>query len=103
MLAGCGIYLHETEDLSIFAIWLFIWLILSNAALTITFDYVIYRVRDLMRSGVLKLSEKPIWYDVYGAFPPKRDPLHLKPHTRPCIMKQNTVWEIFYKEDEVRA
>uniref|UniRef100_G3N5G9 Small ribosomal subunit protein mS23 n=1 Tax=Gasterosteus aculeatus TaxID=69293 RepID=G3N5G9_GASAC len=67
------------------------------------FGTVFTRVRDLMRSGVIKPLEKPIWYDVYEAFPPKRDPLHVKPHTRPVTKKQETVPEIFYKEDEVRA
>uniref|UniRef100_A0A3Q3J3D6 Small ribosomal subunit protein mS23 n=1 Tax=Monopterus albus TaxID=43700 RepID=A0A3Q3J3D6_MONAL len=64
---------------------------------------VVVRVRDLMRSGVIKLSEKPIWYDVYKAFPPKRTPLYVKPHTRPSTKKQETVPEIFYREDEVRV
>lgn len=66
-------------------------------------DDVLIRVRDLMRSGVLKPTQKPIWYDVYKAFPPKRPPLHVKPHTRPSTKTQETVPEIFYKEDEVRA
>ncbi|XP_023265199.1 28S ribosomal protein S23, mitochondrial-like [Seriola lalandi dorsalis] len=67
------------------------------------FGTVFTRVRDLMRSGVIKPSEKPVWYDVYQAFPPKRDPLHVKPHFRPSTKKQETVPEIFYREDEVRA
>ncbi|XP_070762415.1 small ribosomal subunit protein mS23 [Enoplosus armatus] len=67
------------------------------------FGTVFTRVRDLMRSGVMKPTEKPIWYDVYEAFPPKRDPLYVKPHTRPCTKKQEAVPEIFYGEDEVRA
>ncbi|KAK2847578.1 hypothetical protein Q5P01_010577 [Channa striata] len=64
---------------------------------------VFTRVRDLMRSGVIKPTEKPIWYDVYKAFPPKRAPLYVKPHTRPSLKKEETVPEIFYREDEVRA
>ncbi|XP_071327640.1 small ribosomal subunit protein mS23 isoform X1 [Trachinotus anak] len=67
------------------------------------FGTVFTRVRDLMRSGVIRPSEKPIWYDVYQAFPPKRDPLHVKPHFRPSTKKQDAVPEIFYREDEVRA
>ncbi|XP_072249245.1 small ribosomal subunit protein mS23 isoform X1 [Leuresthes tenuis] len=67
------------------------------------FGTVFSRVRDLMRSRVIKPHEKPIWYDVYMAFPPKRDPLYVKQHTRPCINEQETVPEIFYGEDEVRA
>lgn len=61
------------------------------------------RVRDLMRTGVIKPSEKPIWYDVFEAFPPKKAPLYVKPHTRPYTKKQDAVPEIFYREDEVRA
>lgn len=67
------------------------------------FGTVFSRVRDLMRSGVIKQSQKPIWYDVYEAFPPKRDPLHVKSLSRPSATKQEAVPEIFYREDEVRA
>ncbi|XP_066542754.1 28S ribosomal protein S23, mitochondrial [Hoplias malabaricus] len=68
------------------------------------FGTVYTRIRDLMRSGVIKVSEKPLWFDVYAAFPPKRDPLYVKPSRklRPQ-KKQDPVPEIFYKEDEVRA
>jgi small subunit ribosomal protein S23 len=31
-------------------------------------DVCIFRVRDLLKSGVLK--EKPVWYDVVATFPP---------------------------------
>lgn len=55
-----------------------------------------------MHSGVMKPQEKPIWYDVYKAFPPKRDPLYVKPVSRPT-RKQDPVPEIFYKEDDIRA
>nr|XP_020496642.1 28S ribosomal protein S23, mitochondrial [Labrus bergylta] len=67
------------------------------------FGNVFTRVRDLMRSGVIQRSAKPVWYEVYEAFPPKRDPLHVKPWRRAGIKKQETVPEIFYREDEVRA
>ncbi|XP_029302222.1 small ribosomal subunit protein mS23 [Cottoperca gobio] len=67
------------------------------------FGTVFTRVRDLIRAGIIKPSQKPIWYDVYEAFPPKREPLYVKPHTRTCTKKRDTVPEIFYKEDEVRA
>lgn len=67
------------------------------------FGTVFTRVRDLMRSGVIKESEKPIWYDVYQAFPPKKEPLYVKPVTKIYGKKQVTVPEIFYKEDEVRS
>ncbi|XP_053177221.1 28S ribosomal protein S23, mitochondrial [Scomber japonicus] len=67
------------------------------------FGTVFTRIRDLMRSGVIQSAEKPIWYDIYKAFPPKRDPLHVKQHTRACTKKHQTVPEIFYREDDVRA
>ncbi|KAM7399919.1 hypothetical protein PAMP_019155 [Pampus punctatissimus] len=67
------------------------------------FGTIFTRIRDLMRSGVIQPTEKPIWYDVYEAFPPKRDPLHVKQHTRVCPKKQETVPEIFFIEDQVRA
>lgn len=56
-----------------------------------------------MRSGVIQKADKPIWYDVYEAFPPKREPLYVKKQFRPAVNKQDSVPEIFYREDEVRA
>ncbi|XP_076002244.1 small ribosomal subunit protein mS23 [Genypterus blacodes] len=67
------------------------------------FGTVFTRVRDLLRSGVMKPSEKPIWYDVYEAFPPTRDPRYVKIQTKPDRKKMETVSDIFYKEDEIRA
>uniref|UniRef100_A0A3Q2ZRQ7 Small ribosomal subunit protein mS23 n=1 Tax=Kryptolebias marmoratus TaxID=37003 RepID=A0A3Q2ZRQ7_KRYMA len=67
------------------------------------FGTVFSRVRDLMLSGVIKPANKPLWYDVYTAFPPKRDPSYVKPHKRVGIKTQQNVPEIFYKEDEIRA
>ncbi|XP_061576164.1 28S ribosomal protein S23, mitochondrial [Cololabis saira] len=64
---------------------------------------VFTRVRDLMRSGVMKRSQKPLWYDVYEAFPPKRDPVHVRPLGRPLPSRLENVPEIFYREDAVRA
>ncbi|KAM6932953.1 small ribosomal subunit protein mS23 [Xenentodon cancila] len=64
---------------------------------------VFSRVRDLMRSGVIKLSQKPLWYDVYEAFPPKRVPLHVRAVSRPLPNRQENVPEIFYREDGIRA
>ncbi|KAJ8280874.1 hypothetical protein GJAV_G00060270 [Gymnothorax javanicus] len=67
------------------------------------FGTVFTRVRDLMRAGVMKEKDKPIWYDVYAAFPPKREPLYVKPQTRVYRERTDTVPDIFYKEDAVRA
>ncbi|XP_058601085.1 28S ribosomal protein S23, mitochondrial isoform X3 [Onychostoma macrolepis] len=67
------------------------------------FGTVFTRVRDLMRAGVIKHEERPIWFDVYAAFPPKRDPLYEKPVRPLKIHAADTVPEILYKEDEIRA
>ncbi|KAG8041212.1 hypothetical protein G9C98_002200 [Cotesia typhae] len=32
------------------------------------------RVQSLLKSGAVKWEDKPIWYDVYEAFPPKNEP-----------------------------
>lgn len=61
------------------------------------------RVRDLMRSGVIKESKKPVWFDVYAAFPPKREPLYVKPVRKVWRKTEENVPEIFYKEDQIRA
>ncbi|XP_069766623.1 small ribosomal subunit protein mS23 isoform X2 [Narcine bancroftii] len=60
------------------------------------------RVRDLLRSGVLKEYQKPSWFDVYAAFPPKREPIYQKPKQR-FGKAQDPVQEIFYQEDMIRA
>ncbi|CAH2222996.1 28S ribosomal S23, mitochondrial [Pelobates cultripes] len=59
------------------------------------------RVRDLLRSGVIKPNNKPIWFDVYTAFPPKREPLYEKPSTSRKV--EDNVPAIFYQEDLIRA
>ncbi|XP_016416490.1 28S ribosomal protein S23, mitochondrial-like isoform X2 [Sinocyclocheilus rhinocerous] len=67
------------------------------------FGTVFTRVRDLMRAGVIKHEERPIWFDVYAAFPPKREPLYEKPVRPLKIHAADTVPEILYKEDAIRA
>ncbi|XP_040183918.1 28S ribosomal protein S23, mitochondrial-like [Rana temporaria] len=63
---------------------------------------VFTRTRDLIRAGVIKQNEKPIWYDVYAAFPPKREPSYVSPPKRRPKPVDN-VPAIFYKEDIIRA
>ncbi|XP_043574146.1 28S ribosomal protein S23, mitochondrial [Chiloscyllium plagiosum] len=60
------------------------------------------RVRDLLRAGVMKESEKPCWYDVCAAFPPKYEPVYAQPKER-FGKVQDPVQEIFYQEDTIRA
>lgn len=46
--------------------------------------------------------EKPLWFDVYAAFPPLREPVYRVPRPRYGKVK-DVVPPIFYQEDEVRA
>uniref|UniRef100_A0A8D0G7V4 Small ribosomal subunit protein mS23 n=1 Tax=Sphenodon punctatus TaxID=8508 RepID=A0A8D0G7V4_SPHPU len=63
---------------------------------------VFTRTRDLMRSGVMPVSKKPLWYDVYVAFPPLREPFYRE--SRPYYGKaKDVIPPILYKEDEIRA
>ncbi|KAG7281419.1 hypothetical protein CRUP_029868 [Coryphaenoides rupestris] len=66
------------------------------------FGTVFTRVRDLKRSGVIQPSDTPVWYEVFKAFPPKRDPVYVKPYYTTASRK-DPVAEIFYKEDKIRA
>ncbi|XP_028133793.2 probable 28S ribosomal protein S23, mitochondrial [Diabrotica virgifera virgifera] len=55
------------------------------------------RTTGLIRSGALRWEDRPIWYDIYEAFPPKEEPRFDKPVPN---IKLKT---IFYKEDKIRA
>lgn len=50
-----------------------------------------------MRSGALKAEDKPIWFDVYAAFPPLAEPRFDRP--APNV----SVRPIFYAEDVARS
>ncbi|KAJ6657899.1 hypothetical protein lerEdw1_001819 [Lerista edwardsae] len=63
---------------------------------------VFTRTRDLMRSGVMPEAKKPLWYDVYAAFPPLKEPLYREPRQRYGKVKK-PVSPILYQEDEIRA
>ncbi|XP_005350565.1 28S ribosomal protein S23, mitochondrial [Microtus ochrogaster] len=65
-----------------------------------TIGSVFTRTRDLMRAGVLK--EKPLWYDIYKAFPPLREPVFRRPRLRYGKAKAS-IQDIFYREDQIRA
>lgn len=57
----------------------------------------LHRVRGLLKSGALKEEDKPIWYDIYKAFPPKYEPRYDRP--APDLPLRN----LFYPEDTIRA
>jgi small subunit ribosomal protein S23 len=56
-----------------------------------------HRVRGLLRSGALKEEDKPVWYDIYKAFPPKYEPRY----DRPAL--DVPLRNLFYSEDTLRA
>ncbi|GAB6026507.1 Mitochondrial ribosomal protein S23 [Chamberlinius hualienensis] len=55
------------------------------------------RVTGLLRSKALKEEDRPLWYDIYKAFPPKQEPNFTRP--KPT----NEIAKIFYKEDIIRS
>lgn len=63
---------------------------------------VFTRTRDLLRSGVMPEAKKPLWYDVYAAFPPLKEPLYREPRPQYGKVKK-PVPTILYQEDEIRA
>ncbi|XP_048220903.1 28S ribosomal protein S23, mitochondrial [Perognathus longimembris pacificus] len=65
-----------------------------------TVGNVFTRTRDLLRASVLK--EKPLWFDVYKAFPPLKEPAFQRPRLRYGKAKA-PIQDIFYYEDRIRA
>ncbi|XP_031849255.1 mitochondrial ribosomal protein S23 [Nomia melanderi] len=55
------------------------------------------RVTALIESGAIKPINKPLWYDIYKAFPPKYEPRYDRPAS------QKPLKQIFYEEDIIRA
>lgn len=56
-----------------------------------------FRVTGLLEAGAMKPNDKPIWYNVYAAFPPKLEPRFDRP------VQNVPVRNIFYEEDICRA
>ncbi|XP_054143374.1 28S ribosomal protein S23, mitochondrial [Melozone crissalis] len=59
---------------------------------------VFSRARNLVRIGLLR---KPLWLDVYAAFPPLREPVYRVP--RPRYGSGDPIAAVLYREDTVRA
>ncbi|XP_045133094.1 28S ribosomal protein S23, mitochondrial-like [Portunus trituberculatus] len=55
------------------------------------------RATGLLKSGAVKPQDKPLWYDVYEAFPPRYEPHYDRSHIRKEIK------QIFYPEDVIRG
>lgn len=58
---------------------------------------MIYRVTGLLKTGAMKPDDRPLWYELYEAFPPKLEPRYDRP--APNVPIRN----IFYEEDVARA
>ncbi|XP_043461239.1 28S ribosomal protein S23, mitochondrial [Leptopilina heterotoma] len=58
---------------------------------------IFMRVQNLVKGGVLKKDELPIWYAVYEAFPPKYEPRFDRPGSIAPLSN------IYYTEDLIRA
>ncbi|CAG4983242.1 unnamed protein product [Colias eurytheme] len=56
------------------------------------------RVEGLLSRGAMKPDDRPIWFDVYRAFPPLIEPKFARPKSEKQPIKQ-----ILYKEDVVRV
>ncbi|XP_049716540.1 28S ribosomal protein S23, mitochondrial [Elephas maximus indicus] len=65
-----------------------------------TVGSVFSRTRGLIRAGVLK--EKPLWLDIYKAFPPLREPVFQRARLRYGKAKAE-IQDIFYHEDRIRV
>lgn len=66
-------------------------------AIISSFSQTDSRVKGLIQGGAMKYEERPVWFDVYRAFPPAEEPLYEKP------VRTTEVRNIFYPEDAVRA
>lgn len=55
------------------------------------------RTSALLSRGAMNWEDRPIWYDIYEAFPPKDEPRFDRPAPNLKLKP------ILYKEDKVRA
>lgn len=61
------------------------------------FGNIYTRITALLRSGVIQDIDKPIWYEIYTAFPPKYEPQQDR------VIPKLPMRKILYKEDIIRA
>jgi len=60
-------------------------------------DLLCYRIHGLLRTGAVHESERPVWYDIYAAFPPKIEPKYDR------YVTDRAPVNILYHEDTIRA
>jgi small subunit ribosomal protein S23 len=56
-----------------------------------------FSVQGLLRTGALKEADKPVWYDVFAAFPPRIEPKYER------YISERVPVNILYGEDVIRA
>ncbi|XP_034830650.1 small ribosomal subunit protein mS23-like isoform X2 [Maniola hyperantus] len=56
------------------------------------------RAEGLILRGAIKPDDRPLWFDVYKAFPPTVEPKYARPKP-----ENQTIKPILYKEDVIRA
>ena len=65
------------------------------------------RLRSLLEKKAMNEEAKPVWYDIYEAFPPKYEPRfdrHLLSYGAGSnVAKSAPTPKILYKEDKIRA
>ncbi|CAF0903533.1 unnamed protein product [Brachionus calyciflorus] len=59
------------------------------------------RLNGLIKSNLIKWSDRPLWYDIYKAFPPQRDPIYRSVLGNDVVAPLPK--KLYYKEDELRA
>ncbi|CAG9767147.1 unnamed protein product [Ceutorhynchus assimilis] len=55
------------------------------------------RATGLMQAKAVTWEDRPVWYDVYAAFPPKEEPRFDRP------APDMKIKQIFYEDDKIRA
>lgn len=58
---------------------------------------IMFRLEGLIQNGVIPYEERPVWYDVYKAFPPRVEPTYNRP------IPEKIIPPILYPEDVERA
>lgn len=57
-----------------------------------------FRVEGLLLRGALKPDDRPLWFDVYKAFPPTVEPKFAR-----TKIENKSIRQILYTEDIIRA
>lgn len=74
------------------------WKPYYRVQMKLTWKFLLHRVEGLLLRGGMKPDDRPLWFDVYKAFPPLAEPKFARP--KPDI---KPIRQIFYQEDAIRA